>query len=396
MASIFSRAGVKPPEFGPGGTLARFRSLVDVSRSWLILSEFGMHHELDFTRIHIHRTCSAQQSSAPPVMHEPQHYQQAVSNLTWQKAMLKEFQTLEANHTWDVVPLPLGKKAIPCKWIYKIKQKVYMKVPLGFSVFGSSPDGSPLVCRLRKSLYGLKQASRQWFAKLSIVVLAVYVDDILLASDGTEEMGSLKSFLDDQFKIKDLGNVHYFLGLEVSSVAEGYLANHHKFAKELLAEFNCFDCTHVVVLFDLNNKLTPTSGELLPDPSLFRRLVGKLNFLQHTRPDLSFIVQHLSQFLNAPRYPHMQAALHVLRYLLNDPAKDILFNSSVDFSLKAYSDSDLATCYSSRKFVTGFFVTLGGSPVCWKSKKQPTASLSSAEAEYRDLRKTVAKLTWLV
>nr|XP_016461019.1 PREDICTED: uncharacterized mitochondrial protein AtMg00810-like [Nicotiana tabacum] len=296
-----------------------------------------------------------------------------------------------------------------------------MKVPLGLSVSGSSPDGSPLVCRLRKSLYGLKHASRQWFAKLSTallskgyqsslndyslftkisatstVILAVYVDDILLAGDDTEEMGSLKPFLDAQFKIKDLGNVHYFLGLEVSSVAEGYIVKQHKFAKELLDEFNCSDCTHVVTPLDLNYKLTPISREMPPDPSLSRRLVGKLNFLQHTRLDLSFFVQHLSQFLNALRYPHMHVALHVLRYLHNDPTKGILFNIFVDFSLTTYSDSDWATCYSSRKSVTGFFVTLGGSPVCWKSKKLPTVSQSSAEAEYRVLWKTVAKLTWLV
>nr|XP_016455079.1 PREDICTED: uncharacterized mitochondrial protein AtMg00810-like [Nicotiana tabacum] len=302
-----------------------------------------------------------------------------------------------------------------------LSEEVYMKVPLSLSVSGSSPDGSPLVCRLTKSLYGLKQASRQWFSKLSIaliskgyrsnlndyslftknsatfiVVLAVYVDDILLAGDDTKETESLKYFLDAQFKIKDLGNIHYFLGLEVSSVVEGYLVNQHKFAKELLAEFNCSDCTPVVTPLDLNSKLTPTSRELLPDPSLFKRVAGKLNFLQHTRPDLSFSMQHLSQFLNAPKYLHMQAALHVLRYLLNDPAKGMLFNNFVGFSLIAYSDSDWATCYSFIKSVTDFFVILGGNPIFWKSKKQPTVSLSSVEAEYRALRKIVAELTRLI
>lgn len=92
----------------------------------------------------------------------------------------------------------------------------------------------------------------------------------------------------------------------------------------------------------------------------------------------------------------MQAALHVLRYLSHDPAKGILLSSSADFTLKAYSDSDWAACSIYRKSVSGFLITLGDSPVCWKSKKQPTVCLSSAEAKYRAIRKTVAELTWLV
>ncbi|XP_019263601.1 PREDICTED: uncharacterized protein LOC109241328 [Nicotiana attenuata] len=123
-------------------------------------------------------------------------------------------------------------------------------------------------------------------------------------------------------------------------------------------------------------------GEPISDPSLYRRLVGKLNFLQNTRPDISFSVQHLSQFLQKPQVPHMMAALHVLRYLINDPAHSVLHSSSLDFSLLAYYDSDCASCVVSCKSVSGYYISLGGSPVSWKSKKQPTISLSSAEAEY--------------
>lgn len=112
--------------------------------------------------------------------------------------------------------------------------------------------------------------------------------------------------------------------------------------------------------------------------------------------DMSFSVQHLSQFLNAPSYLHMQAALHILRYLLNDLAKGILFNISMDFSLKPYSDSDWAPCYSSRKSSNIFVVTLCGNPVCWKSKKQPTVFVSYAEVENRTLKRLVAEFAWSV
>lgn len=296
---------------------------------------------------------------------------------------------------------------------------MYIKVPPGFTV-SSHGTCSPMVCRLKKSLYGLKHASRQWFSKLSgallsrgyssslndyslftkcsassTVILAVYVDDILLAGHDVSKLDSLRSFLDSQFKIKDLGDVHYFLGFEVSRVSQCLIIHQHKSIKDLLTEFNCSSVSHIVAPLEAHLKLTPESGDLLSDPSLYRRLIGKLNFLQHTTPEISFSVQHLSQFLQASSSDHLNVGLHVLRYLAKDPDRGILL-TSLDFSIQAYSDSHWATCFISRKSVTGFFITLGGSLISWKSKKQPTVSLSSTEAEYRALRITVAEITWLV
>lgn len=295
-----------------------------------------------------------------------------------------------------------------------------MHVPPGLTVTSTSSTShsSTLVCKLRKSLYGLKQASRQWFAKLcesllskgyvssktdyslftkcsgdSVIVVAVYVDDILLAGTDTVEMLALRSFLDSQFKIKDLGPVHYFLGLEVHQTPHGYLINQLKYTQDLLHEFNCGSLTPVLTPLDFSVKLSLNEGDCLPDPSVYRRLVGKLNLLQHTRPDIAYSTQNLSQFLKDPRVSHMLSAIHVLRYLLNDPGQDILLNNSPDFSLVAYADSDWAACPISKRSVSGFYITLGGFPISWKSKKQPTVSFSSAEAEYRALRKVVAEVS---
>ncbi|PHT38386.1 hypothetical protein CQW23_21959 [Capsicum baccatum] len=248
-------------------------------------------------------------------------------------AMLQEFNALEANHTWDLVPLSSHKKPISCKWVHKIKHKsdgsverykarliirvyqldfnnaflhgdlheeVYIKPPLGLTLSSSIPTSTPLVCKLRKSLYGLKQASRQWFSKISdalsrgyssskndyslltkrvghsLTVLTVYVDDILLARDDVFELDSLKLFLDTQFKIKDLGLVHYFLGLEISSTPQGYLMSQQKFAFDLLLdEFHCEQFSAISAPLNASLKLTTDMGAPLTHPCTYRRLVDQ-------------------------------------------------------------------------------------------------------------------------
>nr|XP_016492662.1 PREDICTED: uncharacterized mitochondrial protein AtMg00810-like [Nicotiana tabacum] len=118
-------------------------------------------------------------------------------------------------------------------------------------------------------------------------------------------MTALKQFLDDQFKIKNLGLVHYFLGLEVFSHSDGYVLHQHKYTSDFLEEFKCSHLSPISTPLDPSVKLTGDMGDLLPYPSLYRRLVGKMNFLQHTRPDIAYFVQHLSQFLQTPKVPHI-------------------------------------------------------------------------------------------
>nr|XP_016455379.1 PREDICTED: uncharacterized mitochondrial protein AtMg00810-like [Nicotiana tabacum] len=176
--------------------------------------------------------------------------------------MLKKFQALDANRTWDIVPLPP----------------------------------------------------------------AIYVDNILLVRTDTVEMVALRSFLDSQFKIKDLGPIYYLLGLEVHQTPHGYRINQLKYTHDLFHEFNCCSLTHVLTPLDFSVKLSLNECDCLPDPSVYRRL-----------PD--------------PRVPHMLSDIHVLRYLLNDPGQGILLNNSPDFSLVAYADSDWAACPISRRIL---------------------------------------------
>ncbi|XP_059294797.1 uncharacterized mitochondrial protein AtMg00810-like [Lycium ferocissimum] len=344
--------------------------------------------------------------------------------------MRKEFEALENNKTWSLVQLPKGKKPIGCKWVYKIKYKadgsverclvafavkkgwslfqldvnnaflhgdldeeVYMKLLPGLSVdYPMSDRCTTFSLQTSKVLVWAETGLKTVHTDSTTVFLAVYVDDIILTGNDSSEISALKQFLDAQFRIKDLGLLNYFLGIEILYHSSGVLLHQKKFVYDLITEFGCTDVSSVVSPLELCVKLQSDSGDILPTPESYRSLIGKLNFLTHTRPDLCFAVQHLSQFLKTPRVPHMSAALHVLRYLKGTHDMEVFLTNSPDFSLQAYCDSDWASCPESRRSVSGFCVSLGGSFISWKSKKQAVVSLSSAEAEYRAMSKVVAEL----
>lgn len=228
------------------------------------------------------------------------------------------------------------------------------------------------------------------------LALLVYVDDIVLATNDVKEANDLKIFLDSRFKLKDRGNLKYFLGIEVARSSIGISICQRHYALQLLTEAGLLGSKPQTTPLDANLKLSNEDDTLLTDPSLYRRLVGRLIYLTITRPDLAYLVNRLSQFVAKPRESHLQAVYSVLKYVKGTIGQGLFYGASTSLKLSVFSDSDWATCPDTSRSTSGFCVLIGESVVSWKSKKQHTVSRSSAEAEYRAMAGATCEAVWML
>ena len=228
-----------------------------------------------------------------------------------------------------------------------LEEEVYMDIPAGLETTSNFNK----VCRLRKSLYGLKQSPRAWFERFTKVVkgygfvqcqsdhtlfvkhfpegklaiLIVYVDDIILTGNHEGKIDLLKKLLTKEFEIKDLGNLKYFLGMEIVRSKKGIAVSQRKYVLDLLNETGMLGCKPAETPMDSTVKLEESDGSPPVDKGRYQRLVGKLIYLSHTRPDIGFSVSMVSQFMNNPTEKHMTAVTRILRYLKMTPGKGLFF-----------------------------------------------------------------------
>ncbi|XP_029128789.1 uncharacterized protein LOC114916374 [Cajanus cajan] len=306
---------------------------------------------------------------------EPTSYVEASKSDCWLKAMREEIFALEANNTWILTSLPPNKSAIGCKWVYKVNNMQMLDVNNAF-LHGELHE--EVYMQLPPGLSSTKSSQ-------------VYHSLFLKFNDNSHT-----ALLDQTFKIKDLGDLSYFLGLEVVRNRTWIHLSQRKYTLDILSDIGMLACCPVSTPMDSSNRLSTSSGTPLEDPSVYRRLIGRLIYLTNTHPDIAHFVQHLSQFVSQPITAHYQANFRVLRYLKQAPGLGIFLDSRSSLHLKAFSDSDWAGCIDSRHSITGFSIYLGHSLISWKSKKQQTVSRSSSEAEYRALASTTYELQWLI
>ncbi|KAG7536936.1 Integrase catalytic core [Arabidopsis suecica] len=301
----------------------------------------------------------------------------------------------------------------------ELEEEVYMKPPPGLE----DHNAPGKVFKLKKAIYGLKQSPRAWYHKLSttlldrgfkkseadntlftlpskegIVVILVYVDDIIISGNDKVGIQETKAFLKSVFDIKDLGELKYFLGIEVCRSKEGLFLSQRKYTLDLLSQVGKLGAKPAKTPLEDDYKAN-RKGELdnkpFEDVTQYRRLVGKLIYLTITRPDICFAVNVVSQHMQAPTLHHWNMVTRILKYLKGAPGQGIWMGCNKNTELVGYCDADYAGDTKDRRSTTGYCTFIGGNLVTWRSKKQKVVSLSSAEAEYRAMRKLTTELMWL-
>ena len=221
------------------------------------------------------------------------------------------------------------------------------------------------------------------------------MDDIVITSIDQDGIQKLKQHLFSHFKTKDLRKLKHFLGIEVAQSNSGVVISQRKNTLDILTDTGMLDCKPIDTPMDPNVKLVPSQRELLRDPGRYRRLVGKLNYLTITRPDISFPVGVVSQFLQSPCDSHWDAVVRILRYIKGTQGQGVLYENRGHTQVVGYSDADWACSPIDRRSTSGYCVFIGGNLISWKSKKQDVVARSSAEAEYRAMALVTYELIWL-
>lgn len=229
----------------------------------------------------------------------------------------------------------------------------------------------------------------------SYSIILVYVDDLIIASSSVQATKSFKDYLCSCFHMKDLGELEYFLGIEIARNAWAIYLCQRKYALDIINETWRLGAKPAQFPLEQNHKLPLSEYDMLHDATPYRRLLGRLIYLGVTRPDLAFSVHVLAQFMQKPRLDHWLAALRVVRYLKSDLGQGIMLRSDAKFQVTCWWHADWDSCPFTRRSVSGYFVQLGESPISWKTKKQKTVNRSSAEADYRVIANLVQELIWI-
>ncbi|XP_028772189.1 uncharacterized protein LOC114729360 [Neltuma alba] len=228
-----------------------------------------------------------------------------------------------------------------------------------------------------------------------MVFILIYVDDILITGNNPVYLKQFVVRLNSLFSLKDLGPLYFFLGIEIFRDSSGLYLNQGKYTLDILKKLNMLDCAPVPTPMVTGRIFSKTDGDLMKDPSLYRRAIGSLQYLTTTRPDIAYSVNKLSQFLSNPTDIHFQGVKRILRYLKGTYHYGLHIKPFSSLQLTAFTDADWATDVDDRKSMAGLCVYLGDTLISWASRKQRVVSRSSTESEYRALADGAVELKWI-
>ncbi|GJR61513.1 retrovirus-related pol polyprotein from transposon TNT 1-94 [Tanacetum coccineum] len=293
-----------------------------------------------------------------------------------------------------------------------LKEEVYVNQPDGFV----DPHHPDKVYRLEKALYGLKQAPRAWYDELSnflvskgsidptlfitkkgedILLVQIYVDDIIFGSTNPKLSKRFEKLMHNKFEMSMMGELKFFLGIQIHQSPRGIFINQAKYAQEILKKHGMTSCDSVGTPMATKPLDADLSGTPV-DQTKYRSMVGALMYLTASRPDIVHATCYCARYQARPTEKHLREVKRIFRYLKNTINMGLWYPKDTGFNLTAFSDSDHAGCLDTRKSTSGGIQFLGGDKlVSWSSKKQDCTSMSSAEAEYVSLSACCAQVLWL-
>ena len=320
--------------------------------------------------------------------------------------------------------LYLGQMDVKSAYLHStIEEEIYLEQPEGSVKQGE--NGQKVVCKLNKSIYGLKQAAKNWYEALANLLVSkgyqrsrndyclfvrketdgtfsyvlVWVDDIIVAGVNDEIIDAIKSMLKENFKMDDRDTLHWLLGMRILRSENMITIDQERYIESVLEQFNMSDCKPMATPGEVNLKLVKASGEYeLVNPKLYRSLVGSLLYIgKQTRPDILHIVNQLSRFLENPDMSHWKAAKHVLSYLKGTINLRLTFLKNSNVKLMGDSDANWSGDLNDRRSTTGYYFKFegDGGAISWEVKKQATVALSSTEAEYQAMAAAVQEAIYL-
>ncbi|GJT43431.1 putative ribonuclease H-like domain-containing protein [Tanacetum coccineum] len=298
----------------------------------------------------------------------------------------------------------------------QIEEEVYVCQPPGFE----DPDHPDKVYKVVKALYGLHQAPRAWYDTLAtyllsngfqrgqidqtlfiksqqghILLVQIYVDDIIFGSTKKELCEEFEKLMKDKFQMSSMGELTFFLGLQVQQRKKGIFISQDKYVHEILRKFNYTDVKFASTPIDLEKPLVKDADADDVDEHLYRSMIGSLMYLTASRPDIMFAVCACARFQVSPKTSHLLAVKRIFRYLKGKPSLGLWYSKDSPLELVAYTDSDYAGATLDRKSTTGGCQFLGNRLISWQCKKQTVVATSTTEAEYVAAASCCGQVLWI-
>ncbi|XP_027351227.1 uncharacterized protein LOC113862337 [Abrus precatorius] len=319
-----------------------------------------------------------------------------------------EIHAIEKNQTWELTDLPVDKRSIGVKWVYKTKYK---------------PSGEIDHFKVRLVAKGYKQklGTNAWYKKIDsyfvqnsfqrcsfehtlyiksvepndILIVCLYIDDLIFTNSNPKIIAKFREVMIKCFEMTNLGLMSYFLGIEVVQQDDEIFIFQKKYAVDILKKFKMENSKPISTPVEEKLKLKKDSDERRIDSTYYKNLIRSLRYLTATRLDIVFGVGLLSRFMEEPRACHLQGAKRILRYIKDTLTEGTFCANNFNIKLVGYTDSDWAGDIVTRKSTSGYTFHLGTGAVSWSSKKQPRIALSIADAEYIAVTSCATQAIWI-